>query len=129
MAEARRHQDRRNLADSLVELFVIGEADIEIHYKFPDFLKEPTKDEQIKQAPTSMNSAAPVEPEFIRLPKQGKLCPRTGLTRSKLNALILPTQANGYRPPVQSKSLRTHQGGRGVRLINWQSLKKFLEAQ
>ena len=48
------------------------------------------------------------------------------MTRSALNELILPSERNHFRPPVQSKSLRKREGGKGTRLIIWQSLKDYL---
>ena len=60
---------------------------------------------------------AAVRPEFVGLPKPGTRCPWTGLSRSKLNELILPSASNGYRPPVVSKMLRHPGRVRGIRLI------------
>lgn len=40
------------------------------------------------------------KPLYLRLPKSGKRCPATGLSRSTLNDLILPTPSNDFRPPV-----------------------------
>lgn len=74
-------------------------------------------------------SATPVaafQPEFIRLPKAGSLCPFTGLSRSKLNELILPSPLNRYRPPVRSISLRNRGQMKAVRLIVFDSLKAYL---
>ena len=68
----------------------------------------------------------PVQPEFIRLPKTGSLCPWTGLSRSKLNELILPSPLNGSRPPVRSISLRNRGQIKAVRLINFDSLMAYL---
>jgi hypothetical protein len=65
-------------------------------------------------------------PEYIRLPKTGKLCNRTGLSRSYLNALILPTDENKHRPPVKSVCLRRKGAKTGVRLIVYASLLEFL---
>jgi len=56
----------------------------------------------------------PVHPEFIRLPKNG-LCPWTGLSRAKLNELVLPCAANGHKPPVRSVCLRKPANFPGVR--------------
>ena len=42
------------------------------------------------------DSTTSVVPEFIRLPKPGSFEPFTGLTRSKLNQLILPSVNNGF---------------------------------
>lgn len=71
---------------------------------------------------------AQMRPEFLRLPKPGTLCPLTGLGRSYLNSLILPTDANGHRPPVASVCLRQRGAKRGVRLISWDSLSAYLFA-
>ena len=71
----------------------------------------------------------PIEPETIRLPKPGLLCPHSGLTRSYLNELILPCAANNWKPPVRSFPLRKRGAQRGIRLIVWSSLKAYLYAQ
>ena len=60
-------------------------------------------------------------PIWIRLPKVGKSCPFTGLSRSTLNNLIL-----GKNPPVQSVSLRQHHAIRGCRIILLKSLLEFI---
>ena len=44
--------------------------------------------------------------EFIRLPKSGKRCPVTGLSRSAINLLVLPCKQNDFRPPVRSHSMK-----------------------
>lgn len=74
-------------------------------------------------------AASQVKPEFIRLPKTGKHCIHTGLSRSKLNELILPCEINKFKPPVKSVSLRNRGQVRGVRLINFDSLLQFLSSQ
>ena len=68
-------------------------------------------------------------PEFIRLPKPGTPCPWTGLSRSKMNQLILPCRENGNNPPVKSCCLRNQGAIRGTRLIQFGSLMKYLKAQ
>ena len=67
-------------------------------------------------------------PEFIRLPKSGSLCQWTGLSRSKLNELILPSPVNGHRPPVRSVSLRNRNQMKAVRLVNFDSLMTYLRS-
>lgn len=52
-------------------------------------------------------------PEFIRLPKPGKRCLWTGLTRSSMNALVLGPEA-----PVKSVVLASRGKQRGVRLVS-----------
>ena len=67
-------------------------------------------------------------PEFIRLPKGGTRCPFTGLSRSKLNQLVLPCKENGFKPPVESKVLRNRGAIRGTRLIVFDSLINYLRS-
>jgi|GEM_PF-913693 len=73
-------------------------------------------------------TASPARPEFIRLPRPRTLCPWTGLSRSKLNELILPSPLNGFRPPVRSVSLRNRGQIRAVRLICFDSLMAYLRS-
>jgi hypothetical protein len=67
-------------------------------------------------------------PEWLRLPKSGERCALTGLSRSALNELILPSPANHYDPPVKSVSLRKPGQIRGIRLIQAASLSVHLES-
>jgi len=67
-------------------------------------------------------------PEFIRLPKGGAEH-FTGLTRSKLNELVLPSALNHGKPPVRSVCLRQPGRQKGVRLIHLKSLLDFLNSQ
>ncbi len=84
---------------------------------------------QFNVAPVAVpgQAAFPIQPEFVRLPKRGH-CPWSGLTRSKLNELILPTEANEHRPPVKSICLRKVGAARGVRLIVLPSLIAYLRS-
>jgi len=68
------------------------------------------------------------KPEWIRLPKTGVLCPHSGLSRSKLNELVLPCVANGFKPPVKSICLRKRGAARGCRLISLDSLMNYLSS-
>ena len=72
------------------------------------------------------NAAEPILPEWIRLPKPGTLCSWTGLSRAKLNELILSNQANNFKPPVKSICLRKRGATRGTRLILLESLMDYL---
>lgn len=56
-----------------------------------------------------------------RLPKPPERL--MGFCRSKLNALILPSESNGFNPPVRSKKV-----GRS-RFINLESLDQYIESQ
>ena len=68
------------------------------------------------------------KPEFIRLPRPKAQCPHTGLSRSYMNQLILPSEANGYDPPVKSHSLKKRGNIRGIRLISYDSLIGYLNS-
>ncbi len=65
-------------------------------------------------------------PEFLRLPKPGMLCIYTGLTRSAINELILPTERNGFKPPVKSFCIRQRGAKTGIRLVEYASLAAFI---
>ena len=67
-------------------------------------------------------------PEFVRLPRGGNEH-FSGLTRSKLNALVLPCPENNGKPPVRSVCLRQPGRIKGVRLIHLQSLLDYLRSQ
>jgi hypothetical protein len=69
-----------------------------------------------------------IRPEFIRLPRPKAQCPHTGLSRSYMNQLILPSEANGYDPPVKSHSLKKRGNIRGIRLISYDSLIGYLNS-
>ena len=68
-------------------------------------------------------------PDFIRLPKPGGRCPHTGLSRSSLYELIVPSKRNGYRPPVKSRHIKGPGAMRGIRLIHYVSLIEFLSTE
>ena len=73
-----------------------------------------------------LGASTAVKPEFIRLPKSGNRCPYTGLSRSKMNQLVLPCKENDFKPPVESKVLRNRGTIRGTRLIVFDSLMNYL---
>jgi hypothetical protein len=68
-------------------------------------------------------------PIYTRLPRSGEYCHWTGLSRSKLNQLILPCDENGHCPPVKSLSLRPRGALKGTRLILLESLLDYLSSQ
>jgi hypothetical protein len=82
--------------------------------------------ENIEEAARSAGAGQHVE--FLRLPRPGQLCPVTGLSRSYLNSLILPTLENEFRPPVKSFVLRKRAARSGVRLIDRESLVTYIRA-
>lgn len=59
--------------------------------------------------------------EWIRLPAPGERCPRTGLSRSSYNDLIFADP-----PKIQSIVVKKPGASRGVRLLLWSSVRKFL---
>ena len=73
-----------------------------------------------------VEASTSVKPEFIRLPKGGTRCPHTGLSRSKLNQLVLPCKENDFKPPVESKCDRKRGTIRGTRFIVFDSLMEYL---
>ena len=65
-------------------------------------------------------------PSFVKLPRNGSYESHTGLSRSRLNQLILPSPKNDYRAVVRSVSLRAHGQRRGTRLVDFNSLMEYL---
>jgi hypothetical protein len=69
-------------------------------------------------------------PVYLRLPREGERCPYTDLPRSTLKDLCVPTKANNFRPAVKSISLKkSKHAKRGIRLIDYNSLMKYLHSQ
>ena len=64
--------------------------------------------------------------EFLRLPPVGQRCPITGMSRAALNAWILPTPANNFKPPVKSFVIRQPGAKTGIRVISYQSLREWI---
>jgi hypothetical protein len=87
-----------------------------------------TQNANSERFPTVAIAASQIQrPDWIRLPKPGHLCAFTGLSRSKINELILPSAANGHKPAVKSCSLCKPGAVRGTRLIHLASLLAYLE--
>lgn len=72
------------------------------------------------------NSAQSHAPEFLRLPPPGQRCTWTGLSRSAINELVLPTRRNKHRPPVRSFCLRQRGAKTGIRLVDYQDLRRHI---
>ena len=66
------------------------------------------------------------QPQFIRLPPTGDQDPHTGLSRSSLDLLTRPQKENGFSPPVKSRIVKIKQSSRGVRLIDFADLLRYL---
>jgi hypothetical protein len=76
--------------------------------------------------PLSVAAALNVPPEFMRLPRASQRDPVFGLSRSFINELILPCPENDHRPPVRSVVLRRRGARTGVRLVDIDSLRAYL---
>jgi hypothetical protein len=70
-----------------------------------------------------------VERLYSRLPKVGEYCSITGLSRNKLNTLVLPMACNNFNPPVKSISLKEPGKKRGNRIIDFKSLTTYLASK
>jgi hypothetical protein len=79
---------------------------------------------------TSYTLAEPTvfEPLFIRMPPGGARCQHSGLSRSSLDVLVRPQAVNHYKPPVKSRLFRQTGNISKVRLIDYQSLKAYLNS-
>jgi len=125
-------EDKRSIVSSLLDRIIIGDGEIEFCYSFPENLEEVAEDGSVSRqtgGPTNGLPRDPNEAVYVRLPKQCRRCEQTGLSRSKLNELILPSPRNSFDPPVKSLSLKLPGRARGTRLIVWSSLKQFLADQ
>ena len=72
---------------------------------------------------------ATLDLRWVRLPAPGGRCEWSGLSRTSINALILPSRENKFRPPVLSASLRKPGQRKAARLINLASLLSYLREQ
>ncbi len=111
--------------NSVVAKFEIGLDEVNISYLLPE-PPAPKEAPPAQQISSPTNQPASGGPVYVRLPKPSQQCPITGLSRAKLNELILPSERNNFRPPVASKSLRKAGQQKGVRLILLESLLAYL---
>lgn len=121
---------QRAIIQAFFNRIVVGPDEIEFIYSFSvDSSKKRAKPRHSDRPTKPTETTAPEsgDPLYVRLPKPGHLCSRTGLSRAKLNELIIPSEKNNWHPPVESKSMRKREGGRGTRLIVWASLRDYLE--
>jgi hypothetical protein len=68
------------------------------------------------------------DPLYIRMPRCPNHCPYTSLARSTLDLLVRPQEMNDFNPPVKSKLMRQTGGRPKIRLINYRSLKEYLDS-
>jgi len=71
-------------------------------------------------------SNAPV-PAYIQLPRWGERCPYTGLSRSALDLLTRAQPSNNFRPQVRSKIFKQTGQKQGIKLIDFRSLRIYLD--
>ena len=119
---------QQKLARVLIDRYVVSTGRVEIHSRVTSSLLTAAVGQHMEPSdpiPADDPEPLPGEPVYIRLPRQGTLCKDSGLTRSKLNELILSTPRNNHQPLVKSLSCPPGKE-RGVRLIIWASLKAYL---
>jgi hypothetical protein len=88
---------------------------------------EPTGNQVASHTVAALTAtSALTRPEFIRLPAPGLKCGFTGMSRSALNELILPSEKNGFKPPVRSFCLRQKGAAKGIRLVDYSSLSSHI---
>jgi hypothetical protein len=82
--------------------------------------------ERERAASETISRRPQIRPFYIRLPAPGARCPYTGLSRSGLADLCVPSKNNNFRAPV--KSFRAPRKGdkRAIRLIVFESLMDYL---
>lgn len=74
-------------------------------------------------------NARPVLPEWGPVPREGELCPYSGLSRTCILELIHARKSNKFTPPVKSVMVRITGNIRGRRLVSIPSLLSFLERE
>jgi hypothetical protein len=89
-------------------------------------LNDPTKFTRQTIAEALKETDQPQQPEFLRLPKPGTLCPVTGLRRAYINMLVLPSKENNFKPEVKSFTLKRRSQQKGVRLIDRANLVRYI---
>ena len=120
---------QQKLARVLIDRYVVSPGRVEIHSRgTSSLLTAAVAQHMASHEPVPADEPEPVpgEPVYIRLPRQGTLCPHSALTRSKLNNLILSTPKNNHQPLVRSLNSCAPGKTRGNRLIIWASLKAYL---
>jgi hypothetical protein len=119
---------QRQILTTFVERVTLGDGEVEIAYLLSESSSKDATQPQQTNPPTNQHPSGNYNggPVYIRLPKPGATCPISGLSRAKLNELILPNERNHRNPPVASKSLRKAGAQKGVRLVLLESLMAYL---
>ncbi len=133
-------QSRRAIATAFLDRVVIGDRKLDFMFRFGDSPAESPAEIPTNSTPGTFRVAevepslpdtvrAPVDPPFIRLPRDGERCPWTGLTRAWINKLIFPAEGTNDPPRVRSFELVDPGKSRGVRLIDFASLMSYIRSQ
>jgi hypothetical protein len=69
-----------------------------------------------------------IESEFLRIPPRDGRCPISGLSRSSIEAICVPSKKNGFNPPVRAKLLRKPEAMRGAWLIPRKAFLDYLNS-
>lgn len=85
------------------------------------------KTDIVQDKVTALTAHNTGRPEWVRLPKPGRRCIYTGLSRSTLNELAIPCEANNFLPPVKSAVIKKRGAMRGIRLVSYNSLMAHIE--
>ena len=122
---------QRQILTTFVERVTLGDGEVEIAYLLSDSSSKDATQPQQTNPPTNQPSSGNSSGSqvYIRLPKPGEKCPITGLSRAKLNELVLPNERNHFNPPVASMSLRKAGAQKGVRLVLLESLMNYLSGK
>jgi hypothetical protein len=81
-----------------------------------------------RQRVRQRDDSSTVVPEFIEIPRSGAREPHTILTRSALDLLTRPQQANDFNPPVQSRLFFQTGSKLPRRLVHYPSLLAYLHS-
>jgi hypothetical protein len=92
-----------------------------------DHAKPTRRNPHLHRPPEPEKPEAP-DPLYIRMPRCPNHCPYTSLARSTLDLLVRPQEMNDWNPPVKSKLMRQTGGKPKIRLIDYRSLKEYLQS-
>ena len=68
-------------------------------------------------------------PMFLRLPKPKERCEYTGMSRTTMCELTVPSEINNFAPPVKSHVQTTRTGAkRGIRFVDSESLLAYIRS-
>ena len=68
-------------------------------------------------------------PAYVMIPKSGCRCSVSGLNRPQMMDLVIPCQANDFRPPVRCIEERSNKGRVTERRIPTDELLEYLDSK